>query len=157
MLRKLLELRIWICIGPVSSVLEAIHFAQQRCFWLWGGPPYVATGLIAWPALLPSQAFICRQLKPLLPGGAGPAAGPQSPAGQRGWGNSHTQRLRALLAQHAQLLTTTFTMAILTPGGSQIAGTAGQMLHALQVGRHTASSHKLSARAWVATPLYIRD
>ena len=75
----------------------------------------------------------CRQLKPLLPGGAGAAARPQAPAGQPGWGDPHTQRLRALLAQHAQLLTTTFTMAILTPGGSQTAGTAGQMLHALQV------------------------
>ena len=113
------------------------------------------TGCQACPAAEPRP--ICRQLKPLLPGGDSAAGGSQSPAGQRGWGAPHTLRLRALLAQHAQLLTTTFTMAILTPGSSQAAGIAGQMLHALQVGRHTALSDRPSAKACVATPLYARD
>ena len=44
--------------------------------------------------------------------------------------------LQALVTQHAQLLTTTFAMAIYTPGNIQTAGLAGQMLHALQVREH---------------------
>lgn len=43
---------------------------------------------------------------------------------------------QALVTQHAQLLTTTFAMAIYTPGNTQTAGLAGQMLHALQVREH---------------------
>ena len=70
-----------------------------------------------------------RQLKPLLPlGGAA-----QPAQGGPGWGDQHTQRLRALTAQHAQLLATTFAMAVAMPGHTQSAGVAGQMLHALQV------------------------
>lgn len=81
--------------------------------------------------------MLCRQLKPLLPGGKAPGNAPEAgslaPAGGSGWDKAHTARLQALVAQHAQLLATTFSMATQTPGNDRTAGQAGQMLHALQV------------------------
>jgi hypothetical protein len=57
---------------------------------------------------------------------------------------------QAQVTQHAQLLTTTFAMAIYTPGSTQTAGLAGQMLHALQVSKRASGAPTASARLFSA-------